>query len=205
MLFASLLFLVLCAGPAGSQQSAPVGAAACPDTISSTGRYVNDSYGFAVVIPKEVKGFWNSARCVSRPDGCTCMSDHGRIIPLGAEPYEPERHIEVYAGYAADLDDATVQQEVKKTVGWIHQRSRAGSVTVLKQSNVLLSGLRARRVVVRYFDEKLDTWMIEDFVEALRHRGIEYSVYLRTREQQYRRDLPVFDSVINSFRLTKLE
>jgi hypothetical protein len=205
MAFGLVVLFLLSHAVAGSQQATRVQDAACPDTRSWTGRYVNYSYGFTVVIPHNVKGFWNSARCVSGSDGCTCMSDHGRIIPLSAEPYEPERHIEVYAGYAADLDDPTVRQAVNKTLGSIRQRGRADSVTVLKQSNVTLATLKARRVVVRYFDDKLNTWMIEDFVEALRSHHIEYSVYLRTREEAYKRDLRVFDSVVNSFRLRKLD
>jgi hypothetical protein len=205
MKFAVFVLVLLSSGVAGSQQGNPRGEAACPDTVSWTGKYTNYDYGFTVVIPKSVTGFWNSAACVSGPGGCTCMSDHGRIIPLGTEPDEPERHIEVYAGYAADLDDPTVQQEVDKHVDWARERSRDDSVTVASQSNLLLAGLTARRTVVRYFDKKLNTWMIEDFVEALRDRNIEYSVYLRTRAEAYKHDVPVFESVVKSFRLRKLE
>ena len=50
------------------------------------------------------------------------MSDHGRIIPLTPEPYEPERHIEVYAGSAADLDEPTLALEVARRLGSIQQR-----------------------------------------------------------------------------------
>ena len=42
------------------------------------------------MIPEGYEGFWNSARCASDAGGCTCMSDHGRIIPLSHEPYEDE-------------------------------------------------------------------------------------------------------------------
>jgi len=205
MKLAVLVLVLASSGLAESRQAKPADEAACPDAVSSTGKYENYSYGFTVVIPKNVKGFWNSAMCVSRADGCTCMSDHGRIIPLSAEPYEPERHIEVYAGYAADFDDPTVQQEVDKHVDWVRERSRENSVTVVSQSNLLLGGLKARRAVVRYFDKKLNAWMIEDTVEALRRRDIEYSVYLRTREEAYKQDVSVFDSVVRSFRLRKLE
>jgi len=200
-----LVLLLLSSGLAGSQQAKPKGEAGCPDTVPWTGKYENYDYGFSVVIPKTVRGFWNSAVCVSRPGGCTCMSDHGRIIPLSTEPSEAERHIEVYAGYAADLDDPTVQQEVDKHLDWIRERSREDSVTVLSQSNFLLGGLKARRAVVRYFDKTLNTWMIEDAVEALRRRDIEYSVYLRTREEAYKQDVRVFESVVKSFRLAKVE
>ena len=205
MKLAVFAFVLLSLGLVGSQQTKSGGDAACPDTVPSTGKYENYSYGFTVVIPKNVSGFWNSARCVSAADGCTCMSDHGRIIPLSAEPHEPEHHIEVYAGYAVDLDDPTVQQEVDKHLDWIRERSRENSVTVLSQSNLRLGGLMARRAVVRYFDKKMNAWMIEDVVEALRRRDIEYSVYLRTREDAYKQDVHVFESVVNSFRLGKLE
>ncbi|HXP46282.1 MAG TPA: hypothetical protein VN810_03335 [Terriglobales bacterium] len=166
---------------------------------------MNYSYGFSVVIPKGLKGFWNSAVCVSGPDGCTCMSDHGRIIPLTAEPYEPERHIEVYAGYAADLDEPTVEQEVDKRLGWIRESSREGSVRVLRQSSTTLAGLKSQRVVVRYYDKKLNQLMVEDFVEALRRGDVEYSLYLRTSENAYDHDRKVFDNVIGTFTLRKLE
>src|SRR6516225_8695173 len=162
MKFAVFALILLSSGLAGAQQTKPGNETACPDTVSSTGKYVNYSYGFTVVIPNNLKGFWNSAICVSAADGCTCMSDHGRIIPLSAAPYEPERHIKVHAGYAADLDDPTVQQEVDKHVDWVRERSRGNSVTILSQSNLGLGGLKARRAVVRYFDKKLNAWMIED-------------------------------------------
>jgi len=177
----------------------------CPDTVAWAGKYVNYSYGFSVVIPKGLKGFWNSAVCVPGPDGCTCMSDHGRIIPLTAEPYEPDRHIEVYAGYAADLDEPTVKQEVDRRLKRIGKRSREGSLSVLKQSNITLAGLKSQRVVVRYYDNKLNQSMVEDFIEALRRGDVEYSLYLRTSDRAYEHDRKVFDSVIGTFTLRKLE
>ncbi len=180
-------------------------AAPCPDTVTWTGKYVNYSYGFSVVIPIGFKGFWNSARCFAGRDGCTCMSDHGRIIPLSAEPFEPERHIEVFAGYAADLDEPTVKAEVDKHLQWIRERSRQGSVSVLKQSSMTLAGLKAQRVAVRYYDKKLNQWMVEDFVEALRKRDVEYSVSLRTTEKAYEHDRTTFENVLASFSLRKFD
>jgi hypothetical protein len=180
-------------------------AAPCPDTVTWTGKYVNYSYGFSVVIPAGFKGLWNSAMCVAGPDGCTCMSDHGRMIPLSTEPYEPDRHIEVYAGYAADLDEPTVKAEADKRLRWISKRSREGSVSVLNESAATLAGLKARRVAVRYYDKELNQWMVEDFVEALRKRDVEYSVYLRTSEKAYEHDRRTFEGVLASFTLRKRE
>ena len=176
----------------------------CPDTHAWTGKYKNYSYGFTIVIPKDLKAFWNSATCVSGPDGCTCMSDHGRIIPLSAEPYEPERHIEVYAGFAADLDKPTVSAEITKHLEWVRERSRDNNTEVRERSNVIVGGLKGERVVVRYYDNKLNAWLIEDFIELIR-RDINYSLYLRTKEENYDNDRPKFDAIISSFRLTKGE
>jgi hypothetical protein len=132
------------------------------------------------------------------------MSDHGRIVPLTAEPREPERYIEVYAGYAADLDKPTVKQEVDKRLEWIHERSREGSVGVLRQSRTSLAGLKGQRVAVRYYDGKLKQWMIEDFVEALRKGDVEYYLYLRTNESSYEHDRIIFDDIVGTFTLHKL-
>jgi hypothetical protein len=175
----------------------------CPDSFAWTGKYVNYSYGFSVVIPTGFKGYWNSAACVAAPDGCTCMSDHGRIIPLTAEPYEPERHIEIYAGYASDLDEPTVAGEVDRNLKRIGKRSRDGSVSALKQSSVNLGGLKAQRVAARYYDSRLDQWMVEDFIEALRDGDVEYSVYLRTSEGNYEHDRNALESVVSTFKLRK--
>ena len=41
--------------------------------------------------------------------GCTCMSDHGRIIPLSHEPYEDERFEE--AGWPDSLIRLSVEEK----------------------------------------------------------------------------------------------
>src|SRR5438105_15941925 len=58
----------------------------CPDDKTYTGRYRNLNYGFSIVIPAGLKGYWNSARCA--PDekySCVCFPDHGRFIPLSRD------------------------------------------------------------------------------------------------------------------------
>ena len=108
------------------------------------------------------------------------MTDHGRIIPLTPAPYEPQRHIEVFAGYATRNHPAVARQ-VKEKLRQIREISRENSVEVRTHSGINLGGARAQRVVVRYYDRKLTGWFVEDFIEALRN-GIEYSLYLRTKE-----------------------
>src|SRR5664280_2598392 len=160
--------------PQGSNEEA------CPDMVDTTGTYVNTSYGFSIVIPKGLRGTWNSARCVSSKGGCACMSDHGRIIPLSTDRSDTDHWIEAYAGFATDVDDPTPGDEVESRLGWIRERSRDGSVSVLQRSDVRIGGLKGKRVVVRYYDKESNRVMVEDFVEALRGSGavdVEYSIY----------------------------
>jgi hypothetical protein len=166
--------------------------------------YQNYSYGFRIVIPQGLKGFWNSAGCIEGPDGCTCMSDHGRIIPLGPESRqgEPERHIEAYAGYAAHIFPVNLSEAVKSHLDRIRKRSRGRKMEIRKRASVSVAGLKGERIVARYLDAKSRTWMVEDFIELLRD-DVEYDLYLRTPEQYYKQDQTVFDNVIASFALTR--
>lgn len=180
----------------------------CPDTLDTQGKYVNVSYGFSIVIPDDLRGVWNSARCVGGKDGCVCMSDHGRIIPLGTNSKEPDHWIEAYAGFATDIDEPTSQQEVKKRLEWIRERSRKGSVSVLKRSSIVLAGLKGQRVLVRYYDVESKRLMMEDFVELLRDRkqvDVEYSLYLRAPVAAYKQDKAIFEAILRSFALTECD
>jgi hypothetical protein len=174
----------------------------CPDDKAWTGSYRNYSYGFTIVIPEGLKAFWNSARCVSHPDGCICMQDHGRIIPLTPEPHEPERHIEAYADNGADLDKPTIKEAVKSHLRAIRERSSEKSMQIRKRSGITLAGLKGERVVVQYYDARMQAWMIEDFVTLL-HDGVNYSLYLRTRQSAYENDRRTFDTLVASFTLSK--
>jgi hypothetical protein len=171
----------------------------CPDETLSRGFYRNRSYGFAITIPKSLTGLWNSARCSSVGGNCVCMSDHGRIVPLTPEPYEPERHVEVYAGYAMDPDDSTALSNAQARVAGLRQKGRKHSVSVRGPFKIALDGVDARRARVRYYDENLRRWTIEEFVEAVKD-GVEYSLYLRTSDVGYRRNRIFFYQVLNSFR-----
>jgi hypothetical protein len=131
------------------------------------------------------------------------MPDHGRIIPLGHEPYEPERHMEAYAGYAAYLDKPTLAGLVNGQMQDIRKRSGKDKTDVRERSKIVLGGLHGERVVVRYYDTELKRSMVEDFVEMLRWGDVEYSLYLRTRQDTYTRDRVIFDAMIASFAPTK--
>ena len=130
------------------------------------------------------------------------MQDHGRIIPLTPEPYEAERHIEAYADNGADLDNWTVAEAVKTSLRRIQERSRENSLRIRMRSGITISGLKGERVVVRYYDTKLKSWMVEDFIELLR-TSVHYSLYLRTPERVYEHDRGIFDTLIASFAVSK--
>src|SRR5580692_7448522 len=89
-------FLLITSLPISGQNNS------CPDTHPWTGHVATWSFGFAFDVPKPLKAYWNSAGCQPNKDGCTCMSDNGRIIPLGSP--NGGRQIEMYgAHYDPDL------------------------------------------------------------------------------------------------------
>src|SRR5947209_3021149 len=103
----SILFLIVT--PAADpnyyiQENSVSSSPDCPDNVPSLGKYENDYFGFSIVIPKNLEGHWNSARCSGGPDGCACMSDHGRIIPLDKNLSRPTDFIEVFAASNAEPD-----------------------------------------------------------------------------------------------------
>lgn len=118
---------------------------------------------------------------------------------------DADHWIEAFAGFAADLDEATLKNAVDERLDWIRERSAAGSVSVLQVTDTRIGGMSAKRVVVRYRDKDSNRVMVEDFVEALRGRAevyVEYSVYLRSPFDAYERDKPNFDRVLRSFAVT---
>jgi hypothetical protein len=175
----------------------------CPDQRAWTGKYHNYNYGFSITIPENLKGFWNGFRCVDAPDGCVCMQDHGRTIPLTAEPHEPSRLIEIYAGYASHLDDPTLAHVVSFELRSMrHEHPK--TLEIRKRATVILAGLKGERVVVRYYDAKLKRWQREELV-ALVQGDVEYLLYLLTPDSSYVHDRKVFEAVVASFVLTDEE
>lgn len=176
----------------------------CPDTHGWTGKYENFSYGFSIVIPEGYQGFWNSATCGNdKADGsCVCMSDHGRVIPLSAEPYEPERHIEAYASHGAELDEPSVAEGIAHWLGYLKKRSVKGALLVRRRSEITIDGVRGERVVVRYYHRRLKRWFVEDLVELLKG-GDEFTLYLHTPRKSYANDRRIFEGVVASFEFAK--
>jgi len=128
------------------------------------------------------------------------MQDHGRIIPLTPEPYEPERHMEVNAGFALEPDE-TLSAEVSQILAGI-RRNSGGRFELRGRTKLLLDGVTAERVIVKYYETKTKKWEIEDLVEALQG-GIEYTLYLKTPANSYEHDRAAFDSFVQSFKFSR--
>ena len=188
---------ILSAAMMAAQESAT-----CPDQIAWKGKYRNYSYGFSIVIPVGLQGFWNSARCAKQGDECICMSDHGRVIPIGNHADGLERQMEAFADYGADLGNGTVSDAMTARVQSIRDSAEAHSTAVIHKWAARLGTLTARRYVVRYKDKKANAWMIEDFAEAM-GGGRRYMLYLRTPELRYAADRLKFEHMISSFRLVE--
>ena len=191
-----VLFVVVGLTSGGTPQAGrkPPSAEACPDQKVYTGRYRNLVYGFSIVIPAGLKGYWNSARCA--PDekyGCVCMGDHGRFIPLS-----DDASIDAFVGHEME-DEWSATDYEKEELSNLKRRQGVGQVKVLRSGEIRLGRLRGKRFVVQFSEKNTDA--VVDHVIAL-HGGVEYELILRTTPDRYQRDLREFEKVIASWRLT---
>jgi hypothetical protein len=192
----ALLIIVILAPVAKSQakRAGSGSAGACPDQKTYTGRYRNWVYGFSIIIPAGLKGYWNSARCA--PDekyGCVCMGDHGRFIPLSADA-----SIEAFVGY--EMEDAwSVKDYEKDEVSNLRQKQGIEQVKVLSSKLIRLGNLKGRRFVVQFTEKHKE--VVVDHIIAL-HEGVKYELILRTFADRYQRDRQEFEKVRASWRLT---
>jgi hypothetical protein len=175
----------------GSRKSSAV---LCPDQKTYKGRYRNWVYGFSIIIPAGLKGYWNSAGCA--PDekyGCVCMGDHGRFIPLSGDA-----HIEAFVGYEMEPDLAPGDYE-NDEVSNLRQRRDVEQVKVLSSRWTRLGNLKGRRFIVQFIEKNRAA--VIDHIIAL-HEGVEYELILRTTLERHRKDGREFKKVIASWRLT---
>jgi hypothetical protein len=179
----------------------------CPDTHPWTGHVINYSFGFEFDVPKPLKAYWNSARCVQDGNDCTCMGDHGRDIPLAPPSSGPDRVITLFAGYdmTADVEmaqegrdqskpetlgGAAVAGSVKRSVGW-----------------VVVAGRKTKLTSTHYVDSKTDlpvVTMAFQLLRSVKGDGLEYDVSLSTDPEHQVADTRKFRSVLSSFRYTHL-
>ena len=176
------------------KRSKPTSPEPCPDEKAYTGKYRNIVYGFSIVIPAGLKGYWNSARCA--PDekyGCVCMGDHGRFIPLS-----DEAHIEAFVGYEMESEWSLIDHE-KNGISSLKSQEGVEQVRVVDSKWFRLGHLKARRFMVRFVEKKKG--VVRDHIIAL-HKGVEYELILRTVAERYQRDKVEFEKVVASWRLT---
>jgi hypothetical protein len=189
-----VLVLLGCVTPTDSQRKRATQKSPCPDTHPWTGRYRNYVYGFSIVIPRGLKGYWNSARCA--PDekyGCVCMGDHGRFIPLS-----DDAHIEAYVGWQME-SDWSLRDHERQEISFYTDDKKFERVNVVRTRWFRLRSLPARRFEARYFKD--NKAMITDEIVAL-HKGVEYQLILVTSPDRYGADRRQFEKLVASWRLT---
>ena len=189
-----LLALVGFLSNANSQANRVQPGSPCPDDKVYSGKYHNVVYGFSIVIPEGLKGYWNSARCA--PDekyGCVCMGDHGRFIPLS-----DEAHIEAFVSYQME-SEWSVRKRETDIISDLTKQQGVEQVKVLASQWIRLRNLKARRFVVQFVEKNKS--VITDNIIAL-HKGVEYELILRTLANRHQSDEKEFEKVIASWRLT---
>ena len=129
------------------------------------------------------------------------MSDHGRIVPLSRDPEDPG-YVEAFAAYNT-LDYATSDEAASEQLRWLRDDAANSRVTLLRRSAIRLAGIKATRSVSRYYSKKLKAWMIDDRINAI-DGGVEFSLYLRTRESNLKRDAPLFEEIVKNWKRTAM-
>jgi len=194
-----LIFLLMVGGfPNANSQTKPrkqTPIEPCPDRKTYTGKYRNVVYGFSIVIPRGLRGHWNSARCV--PDekiGCVCMQDHGRSIPLS-----DNASIEALVGYEIDPEWSLRDYE-REEIADIRKHPELAQMKVLRAKWIRLGRLRARRFAIQFVEKNQK--VVIDHIIAL-HQGVEYELILRTIAARLTKDENQFAKVLASWRLTR--
>ena len=190
-----MILLVCCCGVSAAAQNPRASTPPCPDERAWTGRYRNYVFGFSLLIPRGLKGYWNSPRCA--PDekyGCICMNDHGRFIPLSSDA-----HIEAFVGYQME-PDWSVRDHERQAVSFLTDDKQNQHVTVVRSQWFRLGTLRTRRFEARY--SRNNKPVITDHIVAL-YKGVEYELILVTSPGRYAADQRQFKRIIASWRLTR--
>ncbi len=177
-----------------AKRGKPASTEPCPDQKAYTGKYRNFVYGFSIVIPVGLKGYWNSARCV--PDdkyGCVCLGDHGRFIPLS-----DDAHIEAFVGYEMESEWSVIDYE-NNDVSLLKTQKDIEQVKVVGSRWFRLGNLKGRRFIVQFVEKNKS--VVTDHIIAL-HKGVEYELILHTLAERYQTDKIEFEKVVASWKLT---
>ena len=166
----------------------------CPDEKADTGKYRNFVYGFSIVIPAGLKGYWNSARCAQDEKyGCVCMGDHGRFIPLS-----DDAGIDAFVGYQMESEWSLIDHE-RNAISSLKSRTNVEELKLIGSEWGQLGNLKARRFIARFVEDKKQ--MVTEHIIAL-HKGVKYELILSTSTDRYETDKIQFEKVVASWRLT---
>jgi hypothetical protein len=192
-----LLVMVACTAAPATPQIIPrdMQAQVCPDERSYTGKYRNYVFGFSIIIPTGLKGYWNSARCA--PDeryGCVCMGDHGRFIPLSETV-----GMEAFVGWQME-SEWTLRDYENDKVAQLKQKQGVEKVRVMSSKYVGLGRVKARRFTVQFSENKRR--VVIDSIVAL-YKGVEYELILYTVADRYQKDRREFEKLVASWKLTR--
>ncbi|SMC29837.1 hypothetical protein SAMN02745857_04178 [Andreprevotia lacus DSM 23236] len=178
----------------------------CPAGVPTHGRYYNE-YGFTVRIPSGLRGLWNSVGCVQGDDGCTCMSDHGRYLPLDGG----DNGIDIFAAYNAMLYES-LHDAVQAELGFARDRARHRRIKVLSLRPARLGALKAVRLVLQYRSKDDGRLIIRDQVPALRRIMANssepshfYNVALSSDKQHYAAHRPLLEQVLANWHTAKAD
>jgi hypothetical protein len=167
----------------------------CPNERGWTGKYRNYVFGFSLVIPRGLTGYWNSGPCTTDERyGCVCLNDHGRVIPLS-----DGAHIEAFVSYQME-SEWSVRDHERQEIFYLKTDKGNRQINIVRSEWVRLSSLRARRFEARYLHDGKPA--VTDHIVAL-HDGVEYELVLVTSPDRYEVDRQQFEKVISSWRLTR--
>jgi hypothetical protein len=188
-----LVTAVVLSQPANSQAKVAANPP-CPDQKAWAGKYRNYTFGFTVVIPAGLKGYWNSAACVPEGNDCVCMSDFGRFIPLSGDGAF------IVAGAEHQIEsDETVTGLEQRELASLRERKGVEKVKVIRSVWFRLGKLNARRFSAQFI-EKNQT-LLTDHIVSL-HNGVEYELVFQAPVNKAKQGKRAFEKIVASWRLT---
>jgi hypothetical protein len=208
--FLFLTVLTIHGGLALAQPAEEYQTGRAPDVLSDKKRNLTsrrlknefklEQYGFVVNIPKELIAY--GPYCDS--DGI-CGSSHGFY---GTLANDAKARISLFAEYDPNLDflldtDMTLEEFVLGRT--VHPERRT---TIISRINSALGNLPATRVVATFRLPGSSSDYTVDVIFALRKVSVDeavlYQISLTAPSENYLKDKPVLEWIINSFRATKV-